>query len=182
MSKRKFSEFPSFQGKEMVGMSKFETYQKINKKEYTVLINGQPVKTPEFTTKSTSSYRLSPDFMLYKKCAKCLNWYPVAQYILEKKEWKKIWKAEEYRKLESGFPSYCTTCYNEILQAKRRNKKEGNPNSNKFNRKKDTVMWQENVYQYLMLRSILEKKSKNQLLNEIILKEMEQKKISIKMN
>lgn len=85
--------------------------------------------------------------------------------------------------MRSGFPSYCTSCY-EILKPKRANEETVSRQSRTKARegKKDTVIWEEEVFQYIQLRALLEKRSKNDFLNNLLKQEIKANPVRIVRN
>lgn len=148
-----------------------EDFQIIKRNDFAVIINGEKVPTPEFTREGTSNFRLTSDFILQKKCYRCGNWFNVAKY--KDNGWFEIWKEDEYKKsLKTGlFGSYCTQC--SVLK-----KSKNNTNKNSDD-KKDTVIWDCDVYRYVMIQAVLEGKSKNKYLNDTFKEIMKKKPIKI---
>ncbi len=156
-----------------------EDFQIIKRNDFAVIINGEKILTPEFTRIATSRYRLTPELILQKQCPKCKQWYDVAKY--ENEQWVEIWLESEYKKSKTGsFPTYCTQCNNqlrELQQFDKDNKSADNLNRKYF--KKDTVIWDSDVYKYVMIQAVLEGKSKNQYLNDTFRDLMKKKPIKI---
>lgn len=161
-----------------------ESFQKIKRKDFAVIINGEKVLTPEFTKEGTSNFRFTSDLVLQKQCYKCKKWYDVAKY--ENKEWIEIWSEEEYKKSEKTglFSSYCTKCNNNLKGYN--SKKLGLKTSEQANNvdkntdtKKDTVLWDMDVYKYIMIQAVLQNKSKNKFLNDIFIELMKSNPLSL---
>lgn len=162
-------------------------YLTISRKGFYVTLDGEKVQMPEFTQIATSRYRVFDEedgnkIVLKKQCPDCQKWFNIAKY--ENMEWIEISNEEEYRKSNSGsYPTYCTLC------SKDRNMKKSN-SENSLQRfmntdskqKKDTVVWNQDIYEYIRIRSFLERISKNDFLNNLIIKEMSENPISIKFN
>lgn len=52
-------------------------FQNLSRKDFSVIINDKQVRTPDFTQKATSRYRLKSEKILQKQCAKCERWFDV---------------------------------------------------------------------------------------------------------
>ncbi len=162
----------------------------ISRKTFSVTLNNREILMPEYTKTATSRYRVyeGPEenqIILKKQCPECLKWFNIASF--ESNTWIDISDETEYRKTNSGaFPTYCTICSK--TRNERKNPQPMAPNNvirqSEVNglTKKDTVVWTADVYDYIMIRSLLDRKSKNEFLNLLIRKEMATYPISISVN
>lgn len=163
-----------------------EEFQKIDSKDYSVTIEGRKVITPQFVWFAVRSFRLNDNNILQRKCATCKSWFNISQFL--NGEWVTIYNPQEYRQNKSGkFGSYCCLCEQQRNDSKSKEtyakKNIGaqatkSINIDRSTRKKDTLLFDRDIHQYLLLRSVLQNITKNDLINMILREEIERTPIT----
>lgn len=86
--------------------------QPINKKTLSIMVDGQSISLPAYVKRAVSTYFFDArSFILKKRCHICKQFYEVEQLI--EGTWQDIHDETKYRKLSSGYSSYCVQCINE---------------------------------------------------------------------
>jgi len=86
--------------------------QQINKKNLSIGMDGRNIPLPAYVSRAASTYFFDAHSrVLKKRCHVCQQFYDVEQ--LNEGTWQDIHDEREYRKVSSGYSSYCVQCIDE---------------------------------------------------------------------
>jgi len=95
--------------------------QQIKKKNLSIGMDGQSIPLPAYVSHAASTYFFDAhSLVLKKRCHICEQFYDVEQ--LTEGNWQDIHDEKKYRKVSSGYSSYCVHCIN---KKKSRQSKKG---------------------------------------------------------